>query len=77
MGVDKSRWKLNRSDATAVIANSTSLVTTVELSDVEPVEPGSCADVEFEFELEVTDCTGEKASDTVTITVSCCGTEDT
>lgn len=70
-------WTLRSGDATAEIASSTSLQTTVTLSDIEPTTPGACEDVSFEFELSVTDCTGATSTDTVTVIASCCGVEDT
>ncbi len=68
-------WTTENEDAT--IADPTSLVTTVTLEDAEPTEPGDCEDTEYEFELSVTDCTGSTVTDRVTITVNCCGVEDT
>lgn len=60
-----------------VIADPTSLSTTVSLEDAEPTEPSLCEDNEFQFLLTVTDCTGATTSDTVTYTVNCCGIEAT
>ena len=68
-------WTTTNTDAT--IADPTSLVTSVTLEDSEPEEPGSCSETEFEFELTVTDCTGATVTDNITLTVSCCGVEDT
>lgn len=68
-------WTTSNTDAT--IADPTSLVTTVTLEDSEPEEPGSCSETEFEFELSVSDCTGAVVTDSITLTVSCCGVEDT
>jgi hypothetical protein len=64
-------------EGTATIADPNSLVTTVEMSEAEPEEPGECEDVDYVFELAVTDCTGETETDTVIFTVTCCGVEDT
>lgn len=68
-------WTTTSTDAT--IADPTSLVTTVTLEDAEPTEPGDCEDTEYEFELTVIDCTGSTVTDRVTLTVNCCGVEDT
>ncbi|MDP2312301.1 MAG: PKD domain-containing protein [Pseudomonadota bacterium] len=68
-------WTTSNSDAT--IADATSLVTNVTLEDATAVEPAECEETEYEFDLTVTDCTGASVSDAVTITVSCCGVEDT
>jgi hypothetical protein len=57
----------------AEIDDSSSLVTTVTLMDVEPTEPEACEDNEYEFQLSVTDCTGSTETDTVVFTASCCG----
>ncbi len=58
----------------ASIASPTDLSTSVVLTDIE-VDSIECQDIEFEFELAATDCTGETVPDTVTYTVTCCGTE--
>lgn len=68
-------WTTDNTDAT--IADPTSLVTTVTLEDAEPTEPGECEEVEFEFTLEVTDCTGASTTDRITLSVECCGVEAT
>ena len=57
----------------AEIDDPTSLVTTVTLKDSVPTEPGACADTEYVFQLSATDCTGETATDTVTLYATCCG----
>jgi hypothetical protein len=57
----------------AEITDSSALVTSVTVSDAEPTEPEACEDNEYEFQLSVTDCTGENETDTVVYTVSCCG----
>ena len=67
-------WTVVSGDAT--ITDPTSLVTTVTLEEAEPTTPGECEQVEYEFELEVTDCTGASSTDTLTFIVSCCGVAD-
>jgi hypothetical protein len=57
----------------AEITDSSSLITTVTISDAEPTEPEACEDNEYEFQLSVSDCTGATDEDTVVYTVSCCG----
>lgn len=57
----------------AAITDSTSLTTTVKLSDAAPTEPGACEETEYVLSLAATDCPGESSSDTVTYTVTCCG----
>lgn len=57
----------------ASIADASSLVTAVTLTDAAPTEPDVCASTEYVFQLSATDCPGETSTDTVTITVSCCG----
>jgi hypothetical protein len=64
-------------DGDATIADPTSLVTTVRLDGAEPTEPAACEDTTYQFQLTVTDCTGEQATSTVTYTASCCGVADT
>ncbi|MFZ5477834.1 MAG: PKD domain-containing protein [Myxococcota bacterium] len=68
-------WTVVSGDAT--IADPNTLVTTVTLEDAEPEEPGECSSTEYEFQLEVTDCTGATSTDTTTFVVECCGVEDT
>ena len=60
-------------DATASIADSSSLVTTVTLSDLTPTAPEETETFEFVFQLSGTDCPGETGTDTVTVTVTCTG----
>lgn len=67
-------WTVVEGDATLTSADS--LTPTAKLSGAEPTEPGACEDVEYHFQLAVTDCTGETTTDTVVFTVSCCGVED-
>lgn len=57
----------------ATISDSDSMVTTVTMSDATPTEPEACESNEYVFQLAATDCPGETATDTVTLTVSCCG----
>ena len=38
-----------------------------------PFESGSCIESDVELQLEGTDCTGATSTDTVLLTVSCCG----
>ncbi len=68
-------WTTTSRDAT--IADASSMVTTVTLEDAEPTEPGECEETEYGFELTVTDCTGATVSESLTLSVSCCGVEDT
>ena len=68
-------WTTSSSDAT--IADPNSLVTTVTLEDAEPTEPGECEETEYAFELTVTDCTGATVNESLTLSVNCCGVEDT
>ncbi len=65
-------WTLVEGSAT--IHDDTSLITSVVLSDIE-VDDLDCQDTTYEFELSVTDCTGETVTDSVTFTASCCGVE--
>jgi hypothetical protein len=58
----------------ATISDPTSLETNVILTDIQ-VEDLDCVDNEFQFELAVTDCTGETITDNVTFTATCCGVE--
>ncbi|MDP2304861.1 MAG: PKD domain-containing protein [Pseudomonadota bacterium] len=70
------RWATDNADAS--IADPNTLVTTVTLEDSAPTDPDVCTETPFEFELTVTDCTGATVTDTVILTVSCCGVaEDT
>lgn len=65
-------WSVVSGDAD--IDDPTSLVTAVTLNEPTPTEPDVCASNEYVFQLTATDCPGEAATDTVTLTVSCCGT---
>lgn len=69
------RWTTDSSDVT--IADPTSLVTSVTVTDTEPTEPGECEETQVEFTLEVTDCTGASTTDRVVVDVNCCGVADT
>jgi len=68
-------WSTSNADAT--ISSSNTLVTTVTLEDATATEPGECEETEYEFEFAATDCTGATVTDSITISVSCCGVEDT
>jgi len=57
----------------ATITDAESLTTTATLEDAAPTEPDACESNEYVFQLSATDCPGETATDTVTITISCCG----
>lgn len=57
----------------ASVLAPTELVTTAQLSGATPVEPGACTETEFSFQVDAVDCPGAVGSDTVTITVTCCG----
>ncbi len=69
------RWTVSPSGPT--IRSATSLSTTVTFADAMPDEPGACVDEVYTFTLTVTDCAGKSASDTMKVTVNCCGREDT
>lgn len=69
------QWTLIDGDAT--ISDTHSVTTQVVLQNAEPEEPGACAEIEYRFELQATDCTGAVVTDRVTYTVSCCGVADT
>ncbi len=64
-------WTVVSGDAD--ITDPTSLVTTVTLNEPTPTEPDVCESNEYVFQLSATDCPGETSTDTVTLTVSCCG----
>ncbi len=68
------RWEVLSGDAE--IDDPTALATMVTLTNVEPLEPGACETVAYEFQLTVTDCFGDVATDIVTYEVSCCGIEE-
>lgn len=65
-------WTVVSGDAD--IADPDSLVTTVTLNEPTPTEPDVCTSTEYVFQLSATDCPGESSADTVTLSVSCCGT---
>lgn len=66
-------WSVISGDAQ--IADENSLVTTVTLSNAEPVEPNVCEANDYEIQLRVVDCPGDETVDSVIYTVSCCGIE--
>jgi hypothetical protein len=59
----------------AAFADTTDLVASVTLEDIEPVEPGACEANTFELALTVTDCTDTPTVSNVTITAECCGAD--
>ena len=59
----------------AVIDDPYALVSTMTLSNAEPLEPNVCEANDFEFQLRATDCPGEETVESVIYTVSCCGIE--
>lgn len=69
------KWEVLAGEAT--IADDDKLTTTATLEDITPTEPGACESLEYVFSLSATDCTGEAGADTVSVVVSCCGTEAT
>jgi hypothetical protein len=69
-------WTTDNADAT--ISDPNVLNPTVTLEDSAPSAPGECSETEFDFDLTVVDCTGATVTDSITLTVSCCGVaEDT
>ena len=68
-------WEVLSGDAT--ISDTASLATTTKLTGAAPTEPGVATTTDYSFQLTVTDCTGASVTDTVTITASCTGVEDT
>ena len=68
-------WTVTSGSAT--IDDPTSLSTDVTLTGAAPSEPGACEEIDYVFTLTATDCSGKSSSNTVTVTVDCCGVEDT
>ena len=66
-------WVVVNGDA--VIDDINALVSTVTLSNAEPLEPNVCEANDFEFQLRAVDCPGEETVENVIYTVSCCGIE--
>jgi hypothetical protein len=60
-------------DADASILSPTDLRTTAQVSGATPLEPLSCTDTVYTFELAGTDCPGAVGKDQMTVTVTCCG----
>jgi hypothetical protein len=66
-------WSVVSGDAS--ISDPTSQVTTAILESAAPTEPNACENNEYELMLTATDCPGEQSSNSVIMTVTCCGTE--
>lgn len=66
-------WNVIDGDAT--VTDPTSLTTMVVLEGAEPTEPNVCDSTTYELQLSVTDCPGAETTDSVTLTVNCCGIE--
>lgn len=62
-----------KGEADASILSPTDLSTTVQVAGATPLEPLSCTDTVYTFELTGTDCPGAIDQDTMTVTVTCCG----
>jgi hypothetical protein len=60
-------------DAQASILAPGDLSTTAQVAGAAPLEPGSCSDTEYIFQLEAQDCPGGVGSDLVSVIVTCCG----
>ena len=58
----------------ASIADASSLSTTITLSGVSPEEPDDCEEGSYEVELRVEECDGTVQTDSISFTLSCCGT---
>jgi hypothetical protein len=67
-------WSALEGDASFSDVNS--LTTVVVLEGAQPEEPNVCTASEFILQLSATDCPGDESTDTVTITVNCCGVEE-
>jgi len=66
-------WSSASEDADVSILDSSALQTTVQVAGAAPIEPLSCTDTEFIFELSAVDCPGAVGSDQVSVVVTCCG----
>jgi len=66
-------WTVTEGSAT--ISDSSSLVTTVVLSDI-ITESLKCEENVYIFELSVTDCVGATVTDSIEFVATCCGTKD-
>ena len=62
-------------DGDATVTDPSSLTTMVVLEGAEPSEPNVCDSTTYELQLSATDCPGAESTDTVTLTVNCCGIE--
>ena len=58
----------------ASIADSSSLSTTVTLSGLSPTEPDECEEESATVELRVEDCDGTMYTESISFTLTCCGT---
>ena len=68
-----TEWSVVSGDAS--ISDPSSLQTAVILENAAPTEPNACENNEYELLLTATDCPGEQSSNSVILTVTCCGTE--
>ncbi len=65
-------WVVTSGSAT--VADASALSTTIYLSDAAPSEPDECEEYSYSVELRVEECDGSLQTDSITYTLSCCGT---
>jgi len=65
-------WVVTSGSAT--VADATALSTTISLSGATPTEPDECEEFSYTVELRVSECEGSLQTDSISFTLSCCGT---
>jgi len=67
-------WQVISGDVS--ISDPTELETIATFEGAAPTEPNACENNTYELELVASDCPGASSIDSVTVTVSCCGIEE-
>jgi hypothetical protein len=68
-------WQIISGDAS--ISDPTALETTATFEGATPTDINVCENNSYELELVAVDCPGATSIDSVTVTLSCCGVEET
>ena len=64
-------WEITEGDAELVTDDEA--VGSALLGDVAPTQVGQCKSASVKFKVTATDCPGDDATDTITVTAQCCG----
>ena len=67
-------WQVISGDVS--ISNPSELETLATFEGATPTEPNACENTSFDLELVATDCPGANSIDDITVTVTCCGVDN-